>query len=102
MVPSTAAAAETGHVRAGTVEASRASLVGRLPAARLEACDLACRRGGRVIFRGLSFALRPGDAMLLSGPNGSGKSSLLRLLAGLTPALSGTLTWDGVPIAEDT
>jgi heme exporter protein A len=62
---------------------------------------LACRRGERLVFANLAFALRPGDAMLLIGPNGSGKSSLLRVLAGLLPPLSGTLTWDGVGIADD-
>jgi heme exporter protein A len=71
------------------------------PAARLVAREIACRRGGRLIFRGLSFALRPGDAMLLTGPNGSGKSSLLRLLAGLTPPWSGGLEWDGTAIRKD-
>jgi heme exporter protein A len=72
---------------------------GRAPL--LVARDLAGRRGGRLIFRALSFALRPGDAMLLTGPNGSGKSSLLRVLAGLSSPLSGVLEWDGAAIAQD-
>ena len=63
--------------------------------------DLACRRGERLVFRGLSFDLATGGALLLSGPNGSGKSSLLRLLAGLTPPLAGALRWGKAPIAED-
>src|SRR5260221_7337986 len=73
---------------------------GRAPL--LVARDLAGRRGGRLIFRALSFVLRPGDAMLLTGPNGSGKSSLLRVLAGLSSPLSGVLEWDGAAIAHDT
>jgi len=71
------------------------------PAPLLVARELACRRGGRLIFRALSFALQPGDAMLLTGPNGSGKSSLLRVLAGLSPPLSGALEWDGAAISQD-
>lgn len=63
--------------------------------------DLACRRGERLVFRGLSFSLAAGDAMLLTGPNGSGKSSLLRLLSGLLPPHAGRLAWDGEPIAQD-
>jgi heme exporter protein A len=63
--------------------------------------DLACRRGERLVFRGLSFALAAGDALLLTGPNGSGKSSLLRLLAGLLPPHGGILAWDGTAIARD-
>lgn len=63
--------------------------------------NLSCVRGGRVVFARLSFALRPGGALVLSGSNGSGKSSLLRLMAGLTPPLSGRLVWDGEPVADD-
>lgn len=49
---------------------------------RLSVDDLACRRSGRRIFSGLSFALSPGDAMTVTGRNGAGKSSLLAILAG--------------------
>lgn len=63
--------------------------------------DLACRRGGRVVFEALGFALRPGDALLLVGPNGSGKSSLLRLMAGLLSPFLGELRWHGASIADD-
>jgi heme exporter protein A len=62
---------------------------------------LACRRGERLVFAGLDFALPPGGALLLTGPNGSGKSSLLRLMAGLTRPEAGRLVWNGAPIAED-
>jgi heme exporter protein A len=63
--------------------------------------DIACVRGERLVFRGLSFALEAGEALVLTGPNGSGKSSLLRLMAGLLPPWSGTLAWDGEGIARD-
>jgi heme exporter protein A len=63
--------------------------------------DLACVRGERLVFRGLSFALEAGEALLLTGPNGSGKSSLLRLLAGLLPPWSGRLAWNGEDVADD-
>jgi heme exporter protein A len=71
------------------------------PARLFEGRGLACRRGERLVFEGLDFALASGGALLLTGPNGSGKSSLLRLMAGLTPPLAGALAWDGSPIAED-
>ena len=58
---------------------------------------LACLRGGRLVFAGLSFRLDPGEALVLTGPNGSGKSSLLRLVAGLVPAFAGRLDWTGAP-----
>ncbi len=71
------------------------------PPAELRAERLACRRGGRVVFAGLSFALGPGQAVLLSGANGSGKSSLLRLLATLVAPIEGVLRWNGAPVPDD-
>jgi heme exporter protein A len=50
---------------------------------------LACRRGGRLVFEGLSGSVAAGEALILTGPNGSGKSSLLRLLANLNVAAAG-------------
>jgi iron complex transport system ATP-binding protein len=40
--------------------------------------------------------LQPGKLVCLLGPNGSGKSTLLRTLAGLQPALGGTIHIEGV------
>ena len=57
--------------------------------------DVACLRGGRLLFEGLSFALAPGDAALVTGPNGAGKSSLIRLAAGLLPPAAGRIEGDG-------
>jgi heme exporter protein A len=70
-------------------------------AADLIAEDLACRRGERVVFAGLSFRLPPGGALVLTGANGSGKTSLLRLLAGLIAPTAGRLAWGAAPIGVD-
>jgi len=70
-------------------------------ASLFEGHGLACRRGGRLVFQDLDFTLPGGGALLLTGPNGSGKSSLLRVMAGLTPAERGRLTWDGAALADD-
>lgn len=67
----------------------------------LEARQLACLRGERVVFAGLSFRLVPGEAVLLVGANGAGKSSLLRLLAGLLAPAEGDLLWQGEPALAD-
>ena len=58
---------------------------------RLTGSDLACIRGGRQVFRDLSFALGAGEALAVTGPNGAGKSSLLRLVAGLVSSTAGRL-----------
>jgi heme exporter protein A len=63
--------------------------------AALRLADVACARGGRMLFRNVSLDLKPGGAALLTGPNGIGKSSLLRLCAGLLPALAGTVERSG-------
>ncbi|WP_101067896.1 heme ABC exporter ATP-binding protein CcmA [Roseovarius salinarum] len=51
--------------------------------------DLTVTRGGVAVLEGLSFALRPGEAVVLRGPNGIGKTTLLRTVAGLQPARAG-------------
>jgi heme exporter protein A len=53
----------------------------------LQVENLAIVRGDRLLFEGLTFALRSGQAMSLTGRNGAGKTSLLRAIAGfLRPA----------------
>jgi heme exporter protein A len=60
--------------------------------------NLACRRGERLVFTGVSFRLSAGEAMLLTGPNGSGKTSLLRLLATLIAPAAGRLVWGNASV----
>jgi heme exporter protein A len=56
---------------------------------------VACIRGDRLLFEGLSFALSRNDALWLRGPNGAGKSSLIRLAAGLLRPAAGTVVRRG-------
>lgn len=66
-----------------------------------EGVGLTCERGGREVFRDLSFKLPRGRLLLVQGPNGSGKSSLLRLCAGLIPPAGGRLLRGGEPVSDD-
>jgi heme exporter protein A len=61
----------------------------------LAALNISCQRGGRIVFRDLSFSLVPGEALLVTGPNGAGKTSLLRQVAGLLPLAGGDLRLEG-------
>ena len=58
---------------------------------RLSVNNLACERGERRIFEGVSFALETGEALVITGRNGAGKSSLLDLLAGRLHPAAGTI-----------
>ena len=63
--------------------------------------DVTLRRGGRLLFDGLSLELRPGDALQVSGRNGSGKSSLIRLAAGLLVQERGAVDRSAFALADD-
>ena len=67
-----------------------------MEACRLSATNLACRRGERFLFAGLSLALESGEALQVAGPNGMGKSSLIRILAGLLRPYEGAVEREGM------
>lgn len=62
---------------------------------RLSATDLACRRGERDVFAGVSFSVASGESLTIRGRNGAGKSSLLRMMAGLVRVAGGQLSLEG-------
>lgn len=62
---------------------------------------LGCRRGRQWLFRGVSLAVSPGQALVVTGANGAGKTSLLRLLAGLRAPDAGRVLWQGQDVAHD-
>lgn len=66
----------------------------------LTADNIACVRGGRLVFADLDLSVPKGTALVLNGPNGAGKSSLLRVLAGLIRPVVGTISWEGEDIAD--
>lgn len=62
--------------------------------------DLSLRFGDRVIFDRLSLDIAGGSFVSLLGASGTGKTSLLKIIAGLAQATSGTVSGsDGLPLA---
>lgn len=58
---------------------------------QLSVSGLTVRRGERLLFADLAFALDPGGVLLLRGANGVGKSTLLLALAGIVRPDAGTI-----------
>jgi heme exporter protein A len=69
----------------------RAGVLGLGAGLRLSVDNLACERGERRIFAGVSFTLLPTEALVITGRNGAGKSSLLDILAGRIHPAAGTI-----------
>jgi heme exporter protein A len=63
------------------------------PSLRLQ--NVAVIRGNRLVLNDLSFDAAAGDVIWIRGANGCGKSTLLRLIAGLLPKASGTISVEG-------
>ncbi|WP_034720426.1 ABC transporter ATP-binding protein [Intrasporangium chromatireducens] len=58
------------------------------------------RYGGFTAVDDVSFEVKPGQVTGFLGPNGAGKTTAMRIMAGLTPATSGTTTVLGRPYAS--
>lgn len=66
----------------------------------LDVSDLACRRGERLLFSGLSFQVPSETLLHVRGRNGSGKTTLLRALCGLFRSDTGSISWRGENIRD--
>ena len=67
--------------------------------ALLELRNLACDRGGRTLFDGVSLRLPAGGLLRVRGANGAGKTSLLRMLCGLLQPSRGDVLWRGEAVS---
>jgi heme exporter protein A len=65
----------------------------------LELSGVACVRGGRPLFSGVSACARAGELLRIRGSNGSGKTSLLRMVCGLSAPAQGQVLWGGEKVA---
>lgn len=60
------------------------------------------RFGDRTVVAGVSFAVAPGDILVLVGPSGCGKTTTLRLIAGFERLDSGSIEVGGQLAADET
>jgi len=56
--------------------------------------------GSQTVLRDVSFAIEPGQTLVLIGESGCGKSVTTKLLAGLLNPDSGTVHWEDRPVRE--
>ena len=66
----------------------------------LEVADIHTYYGAIQALRGVSLTVEEGEVVTIIGSNGAGKSTTLRSISGLTPAASGTVTFEGRDITR--
>jgi branched-chain amino acid transport system ATP-binding protein len=66
----------------------------------LEVHDLQVWYGAAPALWGVSLALGAGELLSIVGPNGAGKTTLINALAGIEPARSGRIVFDGKDITR--
>ena len=57
---------------------------------------------GTTALTGVHLTISPGESVAIMGPSGSGKTTLLHCLAGVLPATSGDVVWEGRALAART
>ncbi|MDO5721495.1 MAG: ABC transporter ATP-binding protein [Actinomycetaceae bacterium] len=57
-------------------------------------------RPGQPVLHGVDLDLNPGETLAIVGPSGAGKSTLGRMLAGIHPPTSGSVTVGQVPLVD--
>nr|WP_202535350.1 ABC transporter ATP-binding protein [Streptomyces sp. SID4919] len=64
----------------------------------MEVKDLKVAYGKIEAVKGISFTVAAGEVVTLIGTNGAGKTTTLRTISGLLKPLSGSITFDGLPL----
>ena len=56
--------------------------------------DLSKRFGKKEVLKGINLSIQKGEYIVILGPTGAGKTTLLKIIAGLLPPTSGTISTD--------
>jgi PrtD family type I secretion system ABC transporter len=70
------------------------------PEGQLKAESLVFGAAGKIILRGISFDLEPGQTMGIIGPSGAGKTTLAKLITGSVRPTNGILRLDGADMYQ--
>ena len=65
----------------------------------LELAGITAGYGAFTALWDVALRVERGEAVAVVGPNGAGKTTLLRVISGVLPPRSGTLTFDGAALA---
>jgi branched-chain amino acid transport system ATP-binding protein len=76
--------------------------VAELETPLVELRDLRAGYGTIEVLHGINMAVPAGGIFAVLGPNGAGKSTMLRVIAGLHPATSGSVSIAGRPVGRAT
>jgi putative ABC transport system ATP-binding protein len=57
-------------------------------------------QGGVRALEGVDLTIRPGESLSVEGPSGCGKTTLLNLIGLIDTPTTGTIRWDGRPVAQ--
>ena len=88
----------------GTTDATVTPAAGVPPrGVRIDVDELSRRvrvrnRGELTLLDAVSFTLSAGELVAIVGPSGAGKTTLLEAIAGIAPATSGSVRFDGIDV----
>ena len=66
----------------------------------IEVRNLVKRYDEKAVVAGVSFTLKPGEITGYLGPNGAGKSTTVKMITGVLPPTSGTVTVCGFDVSQ--
>lgn len=67
----------------------------------IQVCQINKNYGKKVILSNISFEVKAGESLAVVGRNGTGKSTLIKIMAGVIKAGSGSLSYFGNSILEN-